>query len=305
MTNTEFQIIVGSLLGDGSIAWLKNRKNAYFCEGHSPKQLDYLQWKYDKLSNYVTGCGVKHKRNYNKKTNKDYGAVAMITKQLPIFSDFKNKWYRDRKIVCKEDVEKLDALGLAVWFMDDGTCNENGRRRLISTLGFSEEENNYLVDFLKRKFNLDCYLTYSPGYKFGWQIVFTGDSNRRLVEIIKPYIHKIFNYKIDKVSEKEYKIDQKNIENIRKDYLNKETIKSISKKYNILYCTTQDICSNKIYFDVDYEKNTYKEKEIDQKIIDLYKEGLSGKHIGRKLKIDPKYSLKIIRNIKNGIIKIN
>ncbi|MBD3261649.1 MAG: hypothetical protein GF334_08220, partial [Candidatus Altiarchaeales archaeon] len=43
------QLLVGSLLGDGSLSAPKNSKGARYSEGHSEKQKEYLRWKRDKL----------------------------------------------------------------------------------------------------------------------------------------------------------------------------------------------------------------------------------------------------------------
>lgn len=49
MNNLERNIIVGSLLGDGSLALYGRSKNAYYREHSCNKQAPYRQWKADKL----------------------------------------------------------------------------------------------------------------------------------------------------------------------------------------------------------------------------------------------------------------
>ena len=50
-----------------------------------------------------------------------------------------NRWYNPIKHICIEDFKKINGLGLAIWYMDDGSkCKDGGG--IISTNCFSLEE---------------------------------------------------------------------------------------------------------------------------------------------------------------------
>jgi hypothetical protein len=51
MNRLERNIIIGSLLGDGSLALYGRSKNAYYREHGCTRQVPYRQWKADKLKN--------------------------------------------------------------------------------------------------------------------------------------------------------------------------------------------------------------------------------------------------------------
>ncbi|MPM24767.1 hypothetical protein SDC9_71252 [bioreactor metagenome] len=51
VTEIETNIIIGSLLGDGSLALYGRSKNAYYREHGCDKQLLYRIWKFEKLQN--------------------------------------------------------------------------------------------------------------------------------------------------------------------------------------------------------------------------------------------------------------
>lgn len=53
LTSTQHEILVGSLLGDGSIG-VTGTHTARFSEGHSQKQEGYLRWKADVLRPFTT-----------------------------------------------------------------------------------------------------------------------------------------------------------------------------------------------------------------------------------------------------------
>jgi ubiquinol-cytochrome c reductase cytochrome b subunit len=56
---------------------------------------------------------------------------------------------QNTKVVPKNIADYLSPLALAVWIMDDGTCQGSGV--IISTNSFPKEEVQFLCDVLKKK----------------------------------------------------------------------------------------------------------------------------------------------------------
>ncbi|MEK6881088.1 MAG: hypothetical protein AABY22_15825, partial [Nanoarchaeota archaeon] len=64
------QVLLGSLLGDGSLRNLKKRKNTLYIENHSLKQKEYLLWKRDILDNFLK-TKIREFSRINNKNNKE------------------------------------------------------------------------------------------------------------------------------------------------------------------------------------------------------------------------------------------
>jgi hypothetical protein len=91
-----------------------------------------------------------------------------------------------------EWISELDALGLAVWFMDDGNLsqkhyNQKMNARITAMPGTPEEVSLYWKYFAV-KWNLYPRVTPRKGSK-AWTISFTSKDTAKLLEIIKPYLY--------------------------------------------------------------------------------------------------------------------
>lgn len=146
-SSEQWQVIYGTLLGDGSIS--NGKKGNYRCHSqlqiaHCLKQKDYVFWKYDYFKDWC-------KSSPKLTTNKDQWRIR--TFHHPLFSDLRKMWYpKGKKIIPEPILEKLDTLGLAVWYMDDGSLGSTDFLK-ISTCGFSVR--NQVV--IKKIFNRVTY----------------------------------------------------------------------------------------------------------------------------------------------------
>lgn len=199
ISNDEFQIIIGGLLGDSSIALNRSKEQANLRYAHSEKQKEYGIWKAEKLKNLVYyETAFERQDRLDKRTNKIYTAYYVRSKEHPIFKELHNKWYEDSldsnskikhiKHICEEDLMKLDALGLAIWFQDDGYHEDSGY--LLATLCFSKKDLQIIKKYFKIKWNIDVIIrnngeTYIPA-KF----------RDKFKDIVEPYIHNVCKYKL-------------------------------------------------------------------------------------------------------------
>jgi len=94
LSETEENIIIGSLLGDGSIDPGPTRSiNSHYTEHFSPKQLSYRQWKQQKL--HRLGFKIYRDRYLNSQSH-------------PIFTKLRELFYRDkRKVLTKNILTKF------------------------------------------------------------------------------------------------------------------------------------------------------------------------------------------------------
>src|SRR3989344_7224924 len=88
------QVLLGSLLGDGSLQIQKEGKNAFYREIHSSKQKEYLLWKNQFLKVFDTK--LREYSFYDKRTDKTYYSVLLWSKTCPILTHYFKILYKNR-----------------------------------------------------------------------------------------------------------------------------------------------------------------------------------------------------------------
>lgn len=189
------QIIIGSLLGDGSI--VRKRTNCIFTFNHSLIQADYAFYKvnllqkegitmrYEEMSHsYKQGC-------INGRLIKDNGYARGITETNVAFNKYRDEWYSSSKQV-PDSIIKLTSLGLAIWYMDDGGIHYP-TGAYLSTNGFNHESQVKLVNVLKDNFDVTAHIHKNKDK----EILFIVQKDRKkFFNIIKPYLIGSMKYKI-------------------------------------------------------------------------------------------------------------
>lgn len=191
LNEDQYQIMLGSFLGDGNLKKsLKNRYRLRFT--HGLKQEEYCRWKADMLDAKV----------YSKKPSGYANKPSLFasTKFLGIDKPLPNK-----KDTCPQWIlDEIDARGLAIWFMDDGSTifRKNGSASAkISTCSFDEDSQKRIVEKLK-SLGIEChyYKEERVGEKFKqkvyYSIYFNSKGTESLFNLIRPYIHNNMFYKV-------------------------------------------------------------------------------------------------------------
>lgn len=150
------EIILGSLLGDGSLKIHKNYQNARFSFRHSINQRDYFFWKKSQLSD-ISG----EKCFWETKGNDGLGG-----KKLRYQSIASPKLTNLHKLACKNSKLKiqrrwlnlLTPLSLAIWWMDDGSIIGNGRKGVFCTECFSYEDQKIMARYLRVVWKIDVHI---------------------------------------------------------------------------------------------------------------------------------------------------
>jgi hypothetical protein len=146
------QILIGSILGDANLS-RGNGVNFYLEETHSPKQRDYLLWKSEILK--ILGCSTQYRKFFNQDTGKNYKSFRLKTKSYPILTEFRKKFYPSgKKAINVEVLEKLNELGVTVWFLDDGHVTIPESLVVFSTDSFTYDENVLIQKFFEKKWNI-------------------------------------------------------------------------------------------------------------------------------------------------------
>lgn len=143
--------MIAMALGDGTV-----NINGYLSIRHCEKQEEYLQWK----NNLLNKAGIATTGIYSV-SNNGYGSYEMRTYNRKFLKLLRRILYTPKKKVTKKIFNRLDATGLAIWYMDDGSISSRKNKEgkvtasvlTISTCT-SREENQVMIDILKSKWGV-------------------------------------------------------------------------------------------------------------------------------------------------------
>ena len=188
LNEDQLQIIYGSYLGDGNIGITK--KNRYRLRIiHGEKQKEYCQWK-------AKMFGIK-KMTYIEKNG--YSQKPAYRFQTKIF-DLRDNIPKNTKTVPDWIIDKIDAKGIAIWFMDDGSTMKKNNKRGYISIYCSIHSNNFNYEthkkFVKKfkEYDIECKISKTKKYYY---LRFNKENSSKLINLIKPYIHESMIYKIN------------------------------------------------------------------------------------------------------------
>ena len=189
------QVIMGSLLGDGSI--IQKRTNCLLTFNHSLVQHDYAFYKVNLLQKEginMTFIQMPHcyKESYIKgRLIKDNGYAKGVSEVNIAFNKFRKEWYTPKKEV-PESISKLGPLGLAIWYMDDGTFHYP-TGLYLSTNGFNHKSQLRLTKTLKDNFGIEAHI-HKNGNN---EVLYILQKDRsKFIETVRPYMIGSMRYKL-------------------------------------------------------------------------------------------------------------
>src|SRR5699024_5337352 len=106
------------------------------------------------------------------------------------FSEIYRKWYKNGSKVIHDDIWKINNLGLATIFFDDGYKEGSGYG--IALDSYSEEDIKKLKSVFREKFDLSC-----TAPKRGRSIYIKKESADHFKELIKQMLVKGMEYKLE------------------------------------------------------------------------------------------------------------
>jgi recombination protein RecA len=198
LSDQQFQVVLGSLMGDGNLSPnRRDRNGARFRLGHGAKQVEYLEWKTALMGN------IKHSVSENAK-----GARFVDFTPLPELAELQRAVYvgDGKKFLSEEYLKALTPLALAIWYMDDGaftvrskglqqrTAGGSGRIE-ICVEAMSEGSRVRLRDYLRDTHDLDVRLRLS-GTAGKAVLVFSTAATAKFQEMVAPYVAPSMEYKL-------------------------------------------------------------------------------------------------------------
>lgn len=192
LSKRQRDILVGLLLGDGCIEVLPNGNSARLKLEYTAKQKMYIDWLHDQFHIWITK---DPKQKLTHAFGKIYKKYWCTTISSTVFKTYFDLFYRDHRKIIPTTIDKLlTPIGLAVWFMDDGsTKSKESNGRLLCTHAFSENEVDLLCDVLKKKFLLEAK---PRRQKDGTEIYISGHSYERLKRLMERYFVSSMRYKL-------------------------------------------------------------------------------------------------------------
>ena len=192
LSQTQEQIIVGLLLGDGYLEFDKFKASRLQIKQAESKK-EYVFWLYSLFAEFV-----KTPPKQRLDTNQWY----FSTRSLREFEPWRKCFYMNgRKIIPKNISDLLTSpIALAVWFMDDGTLDYRLHSHYsftLSTDAFNIAEVELLQDTLLKNFGIESSIQTPSSRGKKYTKLYVGKNGReKFLQIIQPYILKCFAYKM-------------------------------------------------------------------------------------------------------------
>ena len=160
ITKESRNLLIALLLGDGTIS-----NNNVFKLSHCEKQRDYLEWKIEQLKN--AGLRNNGLKEYISVKGYNIGKKVYYTQLniVPFIKVLRRVFYKPyKKLGNRKLLNRLDAKGIAIWYMDDGHINyrkTNGKVHgfyiKIATC-IPKEELQIIIDYFKEVWDIEFYM---------------------------------------------------------------------------------------------------------------------------------------------------
>lgn len=192
LSQLQKDIIIGTLLGDGSLEYDKFKASRLQIK-QADRKKEYVIWLYENMANLV---------KTSPKQRPDTLQWYFSTRSLRSLEEFRRMFYLNkRKMVPNSIKSSLNSpISLAVWFMDDGTLDYREKSHYsfsISADDFTVEETKLLQDALKENFGIISSIQTPSSRGKRYTKLYIGKEGRdRFLEIVRPYILRCFAYKL-------------------------------------------------------------------------------------------------------------
>ena len=191
ITKESRNLLIALLLGDGTIC-----SNNVFKLAHVEQQKNYLEWKIKQLNyagirnnglkSYVKKCG------YNTGVNVYYTQLNII----PFIKVLRRVFYKPTKVLGNRKLlNRLDAKGIAIWYMDDGHINirknKDGRPmgfyiKIATCLPKSELQ--IIIDYFKEVWDVNFYMFHEGKKEDSFSLCCGTKEGLKFINIVKKYV---------------------------------------------------------------------------------------------------------------------
>lgn len=187
-------LLIALLLGDGTIC-----SNNVFKLAHCEAQKDYLEWKIKQLNDAgIRNNGIK---SYIKTRGYNIGVPVVYTQLnvIPFIKVLRRVVYKEKKVIGNRKLlNRLDARGIAIWYMDDGHINirkdKSGR-----PMGFyikiatcePREEVQVIIDYFKEVWGINFYMFHEGKKEDSYSLCCGTKEGLKFISLVKPYVSQV------------------------------------------------------------------------------------------------------------------
>lgn len=194
ITKESRNLLIAMLLGDGTIS-----NNYVYKLAHSEQQKDYLEWKIKQLND----AGIRNSGllMYTSHNGYNIGKTVLYTRLniIPFIKVLRRVFYKPAKIIGNRKLlNRLDAKGVAIWYMDDGHINIR-RDKTGRPMGFyikiatclPKDELQTVIDYFKEVWNINFYMFHEGRKKDSYSLCCGTREGLKFINIVKPYVSQV------------------------------------------------------------------------------------------------------------------
>jgi hypothetical protein len=189
LNHNQYQLILGSMLGDGYIRERINKNFNSYCysEGHSIIQKEYLTHKMKILKGFIVQKSLTNIKPNGFSPNPKVSMTSIIHKD---FEEIFHLFYRTingfkNKFISIETLNQITPLGLLYWYLDDGDISKKNNIK-FSTYSFGEEGNLILQRWLSNTYGIKSLISIDKRKNLYYLRLNVNDT-KKLLELISPY----------------------------------------------------------------------------------------------------------------------
>ena len=193
ITKESRNLLIALLLGDGTIS-----NNNVFKLSHCKEQRDYLEWKIEQLKE--AGLRNNGLKEYVSVNGYNIGKKVYYTQLniIPFIKVLRRVFYKPyKKLGNRKLLNRLDAKGIAIWYMDDGHINyrkTNGKVHgfyiKIATC-IPKEELQIIIDYFKEVWDIEFYMFHEGKKENSYSLCCGTKEGIKFINIIKPYVEQV------------------------------------------------------------------------------------------------------------------
>lgn len=163
LNETALSLLIGKLLGDGSITISKGR-SPRFQYSHRAEDKDWVYYCYDRLNPHLSLSLPAYKKVEDSRISKGYSECYYVqSKKCRDITILESLWYKNRtkRIPCSLIHSFFNDESLAWWYQDDGHLVKEKyivKKIILSTDNFNQTENLWLKKFLFNRYKLNFKL---------------------------------------------------------------------------------------------------------------------------------------------------
>ena len=184
------QVILGTLLGDGSLRRYEGYAHPRLVIRHSAKQREYLEWKVGFLQRELGGRITE----VRDPTSRDQEKAVYVSSASPKLQEI---FQLTSKGVRRKWLNQLRPLGLCVWWLDDGSLVRNRTQAVLCTDSFTLKEVKVARRYFQKVWGLPFRVAPAKRGTQRYRLWLRSTSEtKRFLKLIAPFVPECMKQKV-------------------------------------------------------------------------------------------------------------